>query len=71
MIQFDGPLSMADRQSINEAGVRLLRPLGADAYFAVVESDDVDLSRAAAFERVADVLEIEREWKRHPLLAGW
>lgn len=76
VIQFDGPLSKTDRQSINEAGVRLLRPLGADAYFAVVESDDADLSRAAAFERVADVLEIEREWKRHPLLAdgkrpGW
>jgi hypothetical protein len=75
VIQFDGPLSPPVRRSIGDAGVRLLRPLGSGAYFAVIESGKPNFapspafSQLAAFNQLIDVLDIKPEWKRHPLLS--
>ncbi|GJM25166.1 MAG: hypothetical protein DHS20C16_15810 [Phycisphaerae bacterium] len=76
MIQFDSPLSSPERSSIGDAGIRLLKPLGANAYFAVIESSKPSFAQSPVLNRLADVIEIKSEWKRHPLLAnekkpGW
>ncbi len=69
VIQFDGPLSATGKRSVDEAGISLLRPLGANAYFAAVETTNANVGRQPVFAHLTNVFEIEREWKRHPLLA--
>ncbi len=69
VIQFDGSVSVADKRRMMAAGIGLLRPVGKHAYFAVAKTFDPGKLRPAVINGLADAYEIEREWKRHPLLA--
>ncbi len=68
VMQFDGPLSLADKRAMSDAGITVLRPLGSHAYFAVIETVAPRAAGTPAFEKLADAYDIDRGWKRHPLL---
>ncbi len=70
VVQFERPLMAAERSRLAAAGLRLLRPVGDNAYFATwggAEGTSGVLLRTGV--EVRCVLPIERAWKLHPALA--
>jgi hypothetical protein len=66
VVQFEALPDAAGRQTLEEAGIRLLRYLGANAYFAAVEAGDYRAAARAA--GLAAAWEIETAWKLDPRL---
>ena len=57
-----------ERQDLEAAGIRLLRYLGANAYFASVAPGQ-SVNAAAERAGIQSTLTIEKDWKLHPKLA--
>jgi len=84
LVQFDRPVTPLERQELTRAGVRLLRYIGDNAYFAVVHAQRwYEIRRrpplmagsgavaAPVFRSLRCVLPIAVQWKLHPdLLCG-
>ncbi|MBX3358903.1 MAG: S8 family serine peptidase [Phycisphaeraceae bacterium] len=67
VVQFSGPVSLADRGVMEAAGLRLQNPLGSNAFFASVSKPDIkSLDQVASLIAVSA---IRPEWKLHPFLA--
>ena len=67
VVQFARPLSESEKASVGAAGLRLLAPLGQNAWFASAGAATLD---AGALERLplAAALAPQRAWKLHPML---
>ena len=70
IVQFDGPLSHAEREGLEAAGLRLLNYLGSHAYFASSSEAGIDTAGVAAAKAPAAVEPIQTTWKMHPDLAA-
>jgi len=65
VVRFDRPLKESEKTMLAAKGVRLLNPLGGNAYFATIEQDTTDGFAAAALTPMQSVSAIERDWKLH------
>jgi hypothetical protein len=70
VVQFDQPVSRAERAELAAAGVTLLNYVGDNAYFARVDDVQVDEARLATVRPLRAALPIERDWKLHPSLVA-
>ncbi len=71
VLQFEAPLTAAQRAALPAAGVTLLGYIHDNAYFARVDAAEFTLERVSALGNVRCVLPIQLAWKMHPdLLAG-
>ncbi len=66
VVQFDRPVSDADRARLEAAGLTLLNYLGDYAFFARVRAEGIDAGRLAAVPGIQDALAVQRRWKIHP-----
>ncbi len=71
VLQFEAPLTDAQRAALPEAGVTLLSYIHDNAYYARIAAAEFTLDRVSALGNVRCVLPIHLSWKMHPdLLAG-
>lgn len=70
VVRFSEPMTAPLRAKLDRAGMTLLRPLGANAFFASLDADRLNSAAIAAQAGVVDVFAIETEWKLHPYLAA-
>lgn len=68
VVQFDAPLTEAEKIELALSGVQLLGYLGDHAYFASVGAAGLDGERLAGVEKLRAAMPVEREWKLHPSL---
>ncbi len=66
VVQFDGPLSDAQRAKLSAAGVSLLNYVGDNAYFAAFDDAGVNQDALRAVSSLRASMAIERDWKLHP-----
>jgi cysteine-rich repeat protein len=69
VIQFSDAADAEIRSTMARAGVHLLAPLGANAFFAAAVGNAVDPGRLAAVPTLRSAEEIQRAAKLHPMLA--
>ncbi|MCL4220101.1 MAG: S8 family serine peptidase [Phycisphaerales bacterium] len=69
VIEFGRALSQAERTSLAAIGVRTLTALGGGAYFASLDSAQLDAARVLATAQVRRVRAIDSTWKLHEMLA--
>ncbi|MEM8836297.1 MAG: S8 family serine peptidase [Planctomycetota bacterium] len=62
VVQFDRPLTGAERSELSTSGIDLLGYLGDHAYFAKVTGD---ASRAVEVAPFTQAVEVQRDWKLH------
>ncbi len=71
VVQFGGPIDGAQRKQLAGAGLRLLRYLPDDAYFAVLSDHGIDAAAIGATPGIRAIEPVRREWKLDPrILAG-
>lgn len=70
IVQFDGPLSRAERAGLETAGLRLLNYLGSHAYFASSSGAGIDTAGVTALRAPTAVEAIQTNWKMHPDFAA-
>ena len=71
VVQFSEPVTDEIKAKMEQAGVRLLDPLGDNAFFAQVSAQRVNAARLAGVQTLSAASAIATEWKLHPmLLAG-
>ncbi|MDX2115040.1 MAG: S8 family serine peptidase [Planctomycetota bacterium] len=71
VVSFDSPVSDPDRAALAAQGLRLLTPLGGNAFFASLDPAVLDAGALAAHPDIAFVAPIQRQWKQHPdVIAG-
>lgn len=70
VVQLDRTPTRADRRVLEAAGVRLLRYLGTNAYFARLAAgqDAVLAAEAAGVSSISSAFPIDTAWKLHPML---
>ncbi|NOX57636.1 MAG: S8 family serine peptidase, partial [Planctomycetes bacterium] len=68
VVQFGRPLKPSDKRALARNGLQLLRCLGGNSFFAVVDSQSLNPTRLSAMGLLNGAFEIEQEWKLHPLL---
>jgi hypothetical protein len=67
VVQFERPLTPAERSAVRQSGLTLLAPLGQHAFFASARAGTLDTGRLVATP-LTGVLEIQESWKLHPVL---
>ncbi len=70
VVRFDGPIGRTDTTKLRAAGIRLLSWLGDNAFFATIESDQLNIDRLIGNGRLIDAVKVRRDWKLHPILAA-
>jgi hypothetical protein len=70
VIQFERPVTAAERSELESAGVKLLHYLGDNAFFASVGVDRAAVAKVAESPALRCVLPVQRNWKLHPDLAS-
>ncbi len=71
VVQFDRPLTLAERAATDADGLRLLAYVGENAFFASVDGARLNSAALAATGRLLSVADVRREWKLHrDYLAG-
>ena len=71
VVQFERPPEPRDRDALRGAGIRLLRYLGDNAYFAALDAANIAHEQWPAVGHVVRcVLPIRREWKLHADFLG-
>ena len=65
VVQFNRPLSLAERAQAEAAGIRLLNYVGDNAFFATVAADKADHVAVSQIAALRCVLPVQREWKLH------
>lgn len=70
VLHLKGPLDAGLRHRLQTMGVELLRPLGADAFFAVAGPGALSTHRLATVTALKHAEPIRRAFKLHPALAG-
>ncbi len=68
VVQFDAPLSEAERRMLRAAGVQLLNYVGDNAYFAAVSAHRLDALTLGQVQSLRAAVPIQRAWKLHPAL---
>ena len=68
VVRFERALAPAERSALEAAGMKLLAPLGSNAYF--VSFDDAQAGEIVGAGPVASVQSIQLSWKLHPMLAA-
>ncbi len=66
IMQFDGPVSDAERAQLQDAGITLLSYLGDHAFFAATAAANVDSQAVANLAATPRVARIRQTWKLHP-----
>jgi len=69
IVQLDRPIDQPTRNRLEDAGVHLHSPLGADAFFATIEAKTLNPRAAGAVDALHAVRRIELGHKLHPILA--
>ncbi|MCH7995431.1 MAG: S8 family serine peptidase, partial [Planctomycetes bacterium] len=70
VIQFDGALEPKKRAELESSGLRLLRYLGNNAFFATFSIPQVDAAALTRTSSIVDIRPVERAWKLHPTFAA-
>ena len=70
ILQFDRPIGTHTRALLAASGARLLRPLGAHAYFAALSPVALDVASVAQVRDLVRVQEIEPAHRLHPTFAA-
>lgn len=70
VVQFDQPITEAERARLEAAGLRLLDPLSDNAFFASVNGRGLDAAGLAAVPGFSRVAAVDANWKLHPMLAS-
>lgn len=69
LVQFDQPVTGAQRNALSDAGVELLHYAGDGVYFATLDADSLDVvSIQNSGVALSAVSAIQPQWKMHPLL---
>ncbi len=63
VVQFEGPLADDARAALAQSGVRLLKYVGSNAFFAALEPGRFDAAQAATTPGLVGASEIRTEWK--------
>lgn len=66
VMQFDGPLSAAEKQRLRDNGVRLQAWLGDHAYTALVDGAALRPDKIAEIKSLQTALPFQTDWKLHP-----
>ncbi len=71
VVQFDQPLTRAQHRELQQAGLKTLRYLGGQAYFASLDARRVNPAVLSGRPALRGVVAVERAWKTDPrILAG-
>ena len=70
VVQFDGPAGSRERAALESEGLRLLKYLGNNAYFAAWSRAPVDATALMRTSPIVDVRPVQRAWKLHPTFAA-
>lgn len=70
VVQFDAPLTEAEKTELAAAGMNLLTYLGDHAFYASVAPDAVDAQRLASVSKLRAAIEPQPVWKLHRTLAA-
>jgi hypothetical protein len=70
VVQFDRPVTPAQRATLQEAGLNLLDFLGDNAFFASTRPEALDSAVLLADVSLVDAQPLQVAWKLHPMLAA-
>lgn len=69
VVQFDQHVGPLERKKLASAGIRLLKYVGANAFFAVVDSKGFDSALLDGVPSLISGVAVGAQWKLHPILA--